>query len=57
MPDGWEVVYGLKPLVDDSADDKDGDGITNLQEYLDGTDPTVVTQSPDIRIDPTTLDF
>jgi len=39
MPDGWEVNYSLNPLVDDSADDADGDGINNLDEYLSGTEP------------------
>lgn len=40
MPDGWEVGYGLSPLVDDANEDPDGDGYTNLTEYLNGTDPT-----------------
>jgi hypothetical protein len=40
MPDGWEVQYGLNPLVDDSATDTDGDGTGNLDEYLQGRDPT-----------------
>jgi hypothetical protein len=42
MPDTFEIEYGLLPL--DPADaslDKDNDSFTNLQEYLDGTDPTV----------------
>jgi hypothetical protein len=39
MPDGWEVNYGLNPLVDDANDDKDDDGFTNLIEYLKGYDP------------------
>ena len=41
MPDDWEVSYGFDPLTDDSSGDSDGDGISNLQEFLDGTDPTV----------------
>jgi hypothetical protein len=41
MPDGWEATYGLILLSDDSAADPDGDGRTNFEEYLDGTDPTV----------------
>lgn len=42
MPDGWEIGYGLNPLVDNAADDPDLDGRNNLKEYQDGTDPTVV---------------
>ena len=39
MPDSYEIRFGLNPLVDDSNDDLDGDGINNLQEYQDGTNP------------------
>jgi pectate lyase len=42
MPDEWEKKYGLDPNdPSDAAMDKDGDGYTNLEEYLNGTDPTV----------------
>ena len=41
MPDSYETSNGLNPLVDDSGQDADGDGKTNLQEFLDGTDPNV----------------
>ncbi len=34
MPDGWEVQYGLNPLVNDAAGDLDGDGVSNFQEYV-----------------------
>jgi hypothetical protein len=40
MPDSWELAYGLNPSIDDSALDEDGDGLDNLGEYLNGTDPT-----------------
>lgn len=42
MLDGWEDTYGLNPLADDEADDVDGDGLTNLQEYNLGRHPTNV---------------
>jgi hypothetical protein len=35
MPDGWEeIIAGLNPLVADNNGDLDGDGYTNLEEYL-----------------------
>ena len=40
MPDAWETLYSFNP--DSAADaglDADNDGMTNLQEYLAGTDP------------------
>ncbi|UCE10255.1 MAG: SBBP repeat-containing protein [Candidatus Thorarchaeota archaeon] len=40
MPDGWEVTFGLDPLVDDADLDKDGDGLSNLGEFQNRTDPT-----------------
>jgi chitinase len=40
MPDTWEVTYGLDPLKYDAADDSDGDGDSNINEYDSETDPT-----------------
>jgi hypothetical protein len=40
MPDTWESACGLDP--GDAADnngDSDGDGYTNIEEYLNGTNP------------------
>jgi pectate lyase len=34
MPDDWEHGRGLDPGRDDGAADRDGDGYTNLEEYL-----------------------
>lgn len=38
LPDGWEWKYGMDPLSSNGADgataDPDGDGMSNLQEYL-----------------------
>ncbi len=47
LPDAWEIQYGLSPLDNGRTDmarqgergDYDGDGLTNLEEYLLGTDP------------------
>ncbi len=39
VPDSWEIAHGTNPLVPDSNNDDDGDGFTNLQEYLAGTKP------------------
>lgn len=35
MPDAWESRYGISS----PSADEDGDGVTNLQEYQQGTDP------------------
>src|SRR5262249_30842958 len=40
LPDDWEIAHGLNandPL--DSKQDSDNDGLTNLLEYANGTDP------------------
>ncbi|MCI0497529.1 MAG: transglutaminase domain-containing protein [Thermoplasmata archaeon] len=39
MPDGWEIEYYLDAHRDDADGDVDFDGYTNLEEYLNGTDP------------------
>jgi pectate lyase len=40
MPDAFETRYGLDPrLSQDNRLDPDGDGYTNLEEYLNGTRP------------------
>ena len=41
MPDAWEIQYGFEPLIDDASDDSDGDGISNLDEFYDGSNPVV----------------
>ncbi len=39
MDDVWESDSGLDNRRDDGAEDPDGDGFTNLEEYQLGTDP------------------
>ncbi|MEA3401963.1 MAG: pectate lyase [Armatimonadota bacterium] len=40
MVDDWERAHGLDPGDPaDSAADEDGDGYTNIEEHLNGTDP------------------
>jgi len=42
MPDTWEISNGLDPLdAQDASLDSDDDGLTNLQEYKLGSDPSV----------------
>ena len=43
MLDAWEDLYGLNSLDSSDADgDLDGDGVSNLNEHNDGTDPSQV---------------
>ncbi len=40
MPDAWETKYGLNPHdASDGAQDADKDGYTNVEEFLNGTNP------------------
>jgi len=40
MPNWFEQLYGLNSFdPTDASIDSDGDGFTNLQEYLAGTNP------------------
>ena len=48
LPDEWEKRFGFN--VNDASDaekDTDGDGFTNLEEYLAKTDPTDAKDHPD----------
>jgi hypothetical protein len=38
MPDTWETANGYNPSINDSAEDRDGDGYTNLEEFLNQVD-------------------
>jgi len=37
MDDYFEVIFNLDPLIDDSTEDEDGDGLINLLEYQLGS--------------------
>jgi pectate lyase len=40
MPDEWEQLHNFKPSdPSDGPNDADSDGYTNIEEYLNGTDP------------------
>ncbi len=41
MADSWELDNGLDPTLDDSLGDPDADGVSNGDEWLEGTDPQV----------------
>ena len=56
MPDGWEVDFNLDPNDDGSLNihngpmgDPDGDGIVNLDEYQNASDPWE-TDVPALRV-------
>jgi len=40
MHTSWEISIGLDPNVDDADEDPDLDGLTNLEEYEQGYDPS-----------------
>ena len=44
MSDRWEETFGLDPNdASDNSLDSDSDGYTNIEEFLNSTDPNVVT--------------
>jgi hypothetical protein len=45
MPDGFEQTYFGSPTAGDPSGDNDGDGQTNLQEFLAGTNPVDAASS------------
>jgi len=49
MLDAWEIEH-FGTLDRDGTGDFDGDGITDLDEFLNGTDPTAVNQAPAIPV-------
>ena len=47
MGDNYELLYGLDPANDDSGEDKDGDGLTNLEEFKLNINPTLIDSDGD----------
>lgn len=45
MPDGWEIANALNPVLNDADLDSDNDQRSNLQEYLDDSNPQVEDQN------------
>ncbi|NCG17494.1 MAG: hypothetical protein GWP91_00575, partial [Rhodobacterales bacterium] len=39
LADGWEVLWGTNPNLDDAGADSDLDGLSNVGELLNNTDP------------------
>ena len=50
MPNHWEEQFGLNPNIQDDTLDADNDGYTNVEEYLNDTDPTQVVTTSSLRI-------
>ncbi|MGE4489816.1 MAG: S8 family serine peptidase, partial [Kiritimatiellales bacterium] len=52
MPDDWETEHNLnKNLASDAEEDDDGDHLTNLDEYRNGTDPNDSDTDGDSLVD------
>lgn len=55
MPDDWELAHGLSVCADiscnDAALDKDNDGLINIDEYTNGTDPSNPDSDGDFVMD------
>ncbi|MHC4335358.1 MAG: LamG domain-containing protein, partial [Planctomycetota bacterium] len=55
LPDGWEVENDLNPTSDSGDDgqngDPDGDGATNFDEMVYGTNPNDDTDNPDASLE------
>ena len=46
MPDAWERSHGLNPQdPSDGPKDRDGDGYTNVEEYLNSLVPPMIAAS------------
>jgi hypothetical protein len=53
LPDTWELLHGLSPIyAGDTLGDIDGDGRSNYQAFLDGTDPLTSDTPPTVNSAP-----
>ena len=52
MPDDWEASFGLDPAdPSDATQDPDADGVSNVDEFTQGTEPTNGPPPPDTDAD------
>jgi len=51
MWDGWEIQYGLNPLINDGGGDLDSDGLSNADEFLYSTEPNNTDTDSDKLLD------
>lgn len=47
LPDGWELLHGLRRYDADAELDSDADGLTHAQEYAAGSDPNLADTDGD----------
>lgn len=52
MPDAWEQTHGLISTQNDSAQDRDQDGYTNIEEYINSFFTITTTVTPTISAPP-----
>lgn len=48
LPDWWKRIYGLETSLDVAGDDPDGDGWTNYEEFLRGSNPVSSNVNPEL---------